>query len=219
MLLRVFDIYTIMEIRGLPQALTAQQGLPSVFSLVFQNNATFSSINAILVWCRIRQLGGHVSNNSMRTLRPWSILTSLRPFELNEWIHPSDCVSRRLSLSSLCVRSSAFFTFGRYGVGSSPTWTHTISRECFLCYFVFANFDCKANSFPYSYTKRLLSGLISHAFKTSDTSLFIFMTVHISANFYVFKFDFPNSLCYNFPCIRVVLKVFGERFKDIYNLN
>ncbi len=58
----------------------------------------------------------------------------------------------------------------------------------------------------------------SHAFKkTSDTSLFYIHGGSYISQLFRFKFDFPNSLCC-FPCIRVVLKVFGEG-SDIYNLN
>ncbi len=59
----------------------------------------------------------------------------------------------------------------------------------------------------------------SHAFKKHLIQVcFIFMLVHISTNFR-FQVDFPNSLCYNFPCIEVVLKVFNGEFKTIIWIN
>ncbi len=58
----------------------------------------------------------------------------------------------------------------------------------------------------------------SHAFKTSDTSHFYIHVGSYISQLFVSN-DFPDSLCYNFPCIRGCLESLWREVPDIYNLN
>ncbi len=116
----------------------------------------------------------------------------------------------------LCVRSVRILHSGNTVLVQSQHGHIQYPWMFSFCYFVFANFDCKLTVFLIRHTKKApFLVMSSQQLKSLWYKSVLYSCWFIyPANFSFSSLTFPNSLCYNFPCIRGCLEsLLARRFK------
>ncbi len=149
----------------------------------------------LLVWCQSTSAYSDVSNNSVRQCvhdfheRGWPVPVR------TEWIHPSGLCSENVCCS---VSSFASVPVRHSSLSKLTGWfnpnMHNIQNVS--CYFVFALIlTVVSQFFLISAIQKCLLVMSSHAFKNFRyKSVLLYSCWFISANFFVFKFDFPTIM-------------------------